>query len=151
MIISLIKNCKEEKEYKFFVNKWTKKNEKIDYLLGICGSSLSKIDTTTLKPITSYYLMHLKAIYTVKDHPTIFLLEFKSNRVQYFVSKDIHDIIETIQKLLISLSFEKVEPVEISEQEAQSLRERASFKDISIIKKHLLEKIKNTVRMINLF
>lgn len=144
----MIKSCKEEKEFKFFVNKWTKKNEKNDFLLGICGASITKIDPINLKPLSSYDLMNLKTIYTVKGQSNIFLLEYKSNRIQYFTSKDIKEIIDAIHKHQIVLSFEKLEPVEITDEQATELRERKVYKDKIIIKKHLVEKIKKIVYLI---
>jgi hypothetical protein len=90
---------------KHFVTKWTRSNQRVDYLLMIVGCSLLKIDAmNTTVVLNEFDLMDIQTIFKIRDNRNAVVIQFKhSHRTHYYICSEVDRLINCIQKQLKDL------------------------------------------------
>jgi len=88
----------------FFVRKWTKANEYVEYTLKFYGARIYKFDNTCNQPLGFIDMKQIDSVAVVREKPDVFVIFIKGRyTVQYYSTNDVKGVIGAIQDQLKKL------------------------------------------------
>lgn len=133
----------------FFVRKWKKSNEYVEYTLKFYGARIYKFDNTTNQPLGFINMKDIKNVCFVKEKPDVVVLFTSEFNLHYYSTNNVKAMLQSIQNHLnLQLNYTQLK---IEEKTFQEIVELKDFQRIlndqkaSIFQcEHKVERLKNS-------